>query len=64
MITETAAAVTPEIFDDDDTVAIVWADGTYDIVAIVWADGTFTTAAGTFAGGRREAKAAVRKATV
>jgi hypothetical protein len=50
MITETAAAVTPEVLDDD------------DIVAIVWADGTFTTAAGTFAGGRREAKAAVRKA--
>ena len=30
-----------------------------DIVALVWADGTFTTAAGTFVGGHREAKAAV-----
>jgi hypothetical protein len=54
MITETAAAATTEVLE------VV---GTTDTaVAIVWADGTFTTAAGTFAGGRREAKAAVRKA--
>lgn len=53
MITETAAAVTSEVakvVEDD------------DIVAIVWADGTYTTEAGTFAGGRREAIAALRKA--
>jgi len=50
MITETAAAVTPEVVEDD------------DIVALVWADGTYTTEAGTFAGGRREAIAALRKA--
>lgn len=51
MITETAAAVTSAKVVEDD-----------DIVALVWADGTYTTEAGTFAGGRREAIAALRKA--
>ena len=52
MTTETAAAITPEVVTNDD-----------DIVAIVWADGTFTSAAGTFAGGRSEAIEALRNAT-
>ena len=58
MTTETATAITPVVVTNDD-----------DIVAIVWADGTFTTGGpmmnymSTFAGGRSEAKAALRKAT-